>query len=82
MSNTHTKTYKRVNVTLPTETLRMIERLTKKGNRSRFIDTAVRFYADKVSRMNLRKLLKERALTRSEEDLQIAKEWFHIDNEL
>lgn len=81
MNNTQTKTYKRVNVTLPIETLRMIERLTQKGNRSRFINEAVRFYVGKVSKTNLRKLLKERALIRSGEDLQIAQEWFHIDNE-
>jgi len=73
--------HRRVNVTLPEETLRLIDRVAKKGDRSRLIDEAVRHYIDNVGRTNLRKRLKEGAIRRAERDRALAEEWFHLEEE-
>ena len=73
--------HKRVNVTLPEETIRLIDRSADHGNRSRFIDEAVRYFVRGRSRMQLRKLLKEGAQRYAARDRAIAEEWFHVDEE-
>jgi CopG family transcriptional regulator/antitoxin EndoAI len=70
---------KRVNITLPEETLELIDRVTEHGDRSRLIDEAVRHYIQETSRANLRKRVKEGAIRRAERDLQLAEEWFNVD---
>lgn len=78
------KTHKRerVNVTLPPQTLRLLDRITGKGDRSHFIDEAVKFYVQKLGQANLRKHIKEGAIKRAERDFHLAGEWFAIENEL
>lgn len=73
--------HRRVNVTLPEETLQLIDRVAKKGDRSRLIDEAVRHYIDNVGRTNLKKRLKEGAIRRAERDRTMAEEWFHLEEE-
>ena len=70
----------RVNVTLPPKTLNLIDRVSQKGDRSRFIDDAVRFYVKEVGQANLKKQLRKGAINRSERDLELAKEWFLLEN--
>mgnify|MGYP000106070386 CR=1 FL=1 len=77
-----TKTHKRVNITLPAETLQMIDRVAQQGNRSRLIDRAVRFYVDEAGKENLRKQLKEGAQARSPRDYEAAAEWFSVEEEV
>jgi metal-responsive CopG/Arc/MetJ family transcriptional regulator len=48
---------KRVNIPLPEETLELIERVTEHGDRSRFIDEAVKHYVEHIGRTNLRSLI-------------------------
>ena len=36
--------HKRINITLPEETLALIDRVTEHGDRSRFIDEAIKHY--------------------------------------
>ena len=60
----------RINITLPEETLGLIDRVAEKGNRSQFIDRAVKHYVDAVGRKNLKKLLKEGSIKRAERDLK------------
>jgi CopG family transcriptional regulator / antitoxin EndoAI len=72
----------RVNITLPEETIELIDRVTERGDRSRFIDEAVRHYIEKIGRANLRKRLKEGAVQRAERDLHLAEEWFTVDEEV
>jgi CopG family transcriptional regulator / antitoxin EndoAI len=74
-----TQTHKRVNITLPAETLHIIDRTVKQGDRSRLIDRAVRFYIDEVGRENLREQLKEGAQVRLQRDHKIADEWFSLE---
>jgi CopG family transcriptional regulator/antitoxin EndoAI len=73
---------KRINITLPEETIELIDRVTEEGNRSRFIDEAVRHYIQETGRANLRKRLQEGAVRRAERDLHLAEEWFTIDEEV
>jgi CopG family transcriptional regulator/antitoxin EndoAI len=72
---------KRINITLPEETLELIDRVTEHGDRSRLIDEAVRHYIQETGRANLRKQLKEGAIRRSGHDLYLAEAWFTIDEE-
>lgn len=69
----------RVNMTLPAETVRLIERAARKGNRSRFVDHAVRHYVETVGKATLKKLLREGATRRSGRDARLAEEWFTLE---
>ncbi len=73
--------YRRLNVTLPEETVRLIDRAAQRGNRSRFIDQAVKHYVEQVGRANLRKRLKEGAVRQAERDLRLAEEWFALEEQ-
>ena len=73
--------YRRINITLPEETVRLIDRVSGKGDRSRLIDTAVKRFVASARRAKLRKRLKEGALTRAERDLRLAQESFFLDEE-
>jgi len=75
------KTRKRVNITLPPETLKLIDRVSK-DNRSEFINKAVRLHVNRLERARLKQRLKETYLERAKEDLAIAKEWEPIEREL
>jgi CopG family transcriptional regulator/antitoxin EndoAI len=72
---------KRVNITLPEETLELIDRVTGHGDRSRFIDEAVKHYVEQRGRANLKKQVKEGAIRRAERDLALSEEWFALDEE-
>ncbi len=73
--------HKRVNISLPNETLQLIDRAIPKGDRSRFLDNAVKFYLRGIAKSNLRRELREGAIIRSTRDLEIAEQWFNIDEE-
>jgi CopG family transcriptional regulator/antitoxin EndoAI len=72
----------RINVSLPEETLRLLERVAGKGDRSRLIDQAVRYYIDQKGRGELKKHLKEGAIRRAARDLQLTEEWFPLEEEV
>ena len=74
--------HKRLNITLPETTVELIENLAQKGERSSFIDNAVKFYAKQMKQKGLREKLKEGAIARSRQDLEIAEEWFNLEEEL
>ena len=76
-----TTVHRRVNVTLPEETIQLIDRSASHGNRSRFIDEAVRYFVRQHGRAKLRQLLEEGAERRAARDLAIAEEWFSVDND-
>lgn len=71
----------RVNITLPEETLRLIDRVVKKRNRSGFIAEAVKRYIKEISRTDIRKQIKEGAIRRADRDLKLAEEWFAVTPE-
>jgi hypothetical protein len=72
---------KRINVILPEATLRTIDRLTRPGQRSRFIERAVRHYVTTASPEALQERLKLAAIRDQGLDLEIASDWFAVDRE-
>ncbi len=46
LNTTQTKIRKRINFSLPEDTLNLLDRIAEKGERSRLIDEAVRFYVE------------------------------------
>jgi CopG family transcriptional regulator/antitoxin EndoAI len=74
--------HRRINISLPEETLALIDRVAKQGDRSRFIDEAIKHYVQEVGRSKLRKQLQEGALRRAKRDLALAEEWFGLDEEV
>jgi CopG family transcriptional regulator/antitoxin EndoAI len=72
---------KRINIILPDKTVAVLDRVTTKGSRSRFIDRAVRQLVAIEGRANLRSLLKEEAIANADRDLAMAAEWFPLEEE-
>jgi CopG family transcriptional regulator/antitoxin EndoAI len=73
--------YQRINITLPEETVRLLDRVAAKGERSRLIAEAITYYVGATGRAHLRKRLREGAIRRAERDLRFAREWFSLDEE-
>src|SRR5205809_1706070 len=72
---------KRVNIILPDATLKILDRVAAKGDRSRFISQAVMHYVQTHGAANLRERLKQGALANAKLDLEIAEEWFPVEQE-
>jgi CopG family transcriptional regulator / antitoxin EndoAI len=72
---------KRLNVTLPERTVALMDRVAGKGQRSRLIAEAVERYVEEEGRAKLRKRLREGAEARAGRDLQLAEEWYALDEE-
>lgn len=71
--------HRRINITLPEDTVRLIDRVAQKGDRSFLISEAVRHYVATVGKARLRRLLKEGALRHAERDLKLVEEWSNLD---
>lgn len=71
----------RINVILPDETIRVLDRVAPKGHRSRVISDAVMHYISSLGRTNLAEQLKAGALANVRRDMAIAEEWFPLDEE-
>ena len=73
---------KRINIVLPRKNhIQTMDRMAKPGQRSRFIDTAVRHFLSHGSTEALRTRL-ERATVRDRDlDRRIASDWFAVDKE-
>ena len=74
--------HRRLNITLPEQTIQLIDQLTLKGDRSSFINEAVKYYIAHKSRANLKQQLKEGAINRAQRDLGLVKEWFQLEEEV
>lgn len=72
---------KRINIILPDKTVSVLDRVTTKGNRSRFIDRAVLHYVETSGRQNLRDQLKAGYRANAERDLETAAAWFPLEEE-
>jgi CopG family transcriptional regulator/antitoxin EndoAI len=72
---------KRINIVLPVETIKVLDRVAPKGNRSRIISEAVMHYVTSKAKTNLAEQLKQGALANAKRDLEIAQEWFSVDEE-
>ena len=72
---------KRINVVLPVETIKVLDRVAPKGSRSRFISRAVLHYVETQGKKSLREQLKAGYLANAGENLKIAAEWFPLEEE-
>jgi CopG family transcriptional regulator/antitoxin EndoAI len=77
-----TTVHRRINVTLSEETLPLLDRVAEKGDRSRLIDAAVRYYIDEKGRAELKKRLKAGAIRRAARGLALAEEWLPLEEEV
>jgi CopG family transcriptional regulator/antitoxin EndoAI len=68
--------HRRINATLPEETVRLLDRVSEKGDRSKLINEAVRRYIKKIGRANLRRRLRQGYLRTAERDIRLSEEWF------
>ena len=72
---------KRINIMLPEATIAVLNRVAPKGNRSRFIDRAVLRLVKTEGTANIRERLKAGALANAKLDLELAEEWFPVEQE-
>src|SRR5882672_5478224 len=72
---------KRINIVLPEATVQTIDRLAKPGQRSRFIDTAVKHYVANRSVEALRAQLERTAVRDQDLDREVASDWFAVDQQ-
>jgi hypothetical protein len=73
---------RRLNIVLPETTVRTIARLAKPGERSRFIDRAVRHYVATQSTEALRAQLEQTAVRDRDLDREVAEDWLAVDQEI
>lgn len=74
--------HQRLNISLPDTTVRLLDRVVPKGDRSKFIDRAVRTELARTKRAELRRRLAEGYRQRADEDRRIAAEWDHLSAEV
>ena len=72
---------KRLNIVLPLDTVRSIDRLAKVGERSRFIDRAVNHFLATQTQEALRKRLEFTALRDRDLDAEVAADWRAVDEQ-
>jgi CopG family transcriptional regulator/antitoxin EndoAI len=72
---------RRINVILPDATIAVLDRIARKGNRSRLISQAVLHYVKAQGVENLKERLKQGALANAKLNLEIAEEWFPVEQE-
>ena len=72
---------KRINVVLPEETIQVLDRVAPKGSRSRLISDAVIYYVNARAKRNLAEKLREGAMANAQRDLDLAQEWFPLEEE-
>lgn len=71
----------RINISLPTETIRLLDRVAPRGDRSRYIDQAVRNQIKMAAKTKLRRELREGYRRENEINRQLAEEWLLLDQE-
>lgn len=72
---------KRINIVLPDRTVALLDRVTPRGTRSRFIERAVLHYIESRGKQTLREQLATGYRANAERDLTIAAEWFPLEEE-
>jgi CopG family transcriptional regulator/antitoxin EndoAI len=78
---------RQLQITLPEDTLQLIDQLletdrSSEQNRSHLIDKAIKFYITQKQQEHLKQQLQEGAVCRAERDLNLARDWFAIEEEV
>ena len=73
--------HRRINVTLPEETVELLEEACERGERSRLIDQALRLYLDEQRRAQLRLELAEGYRRNRKLNRELAEEWRPLEEE-
>jgi CopG family transcriptional regulator/antitoxin EndoAI len=73
--------HRRLNITLPEETVDLLDRVAPKGRRSQLIATAITYYVGRTRRGMVRERLREGATRRAARDLAVAEEWATLEEE-
>ena len=79
MAHRTSATQRRINISLSEESVRLLDQLAKRGDRSRLIEGLIQKTARE--RAELRRLMKERALRRYQVDKELAAEWDPLADE-
>jgi CopG family transcriptional regulator/antitoxin EndoAI len=74
--------HRRVNISLPEKTVRLMDQFIRRGDRSRFISEAIHRFVREEGRAKLRRRLKEGAKKRAQRDLELAEDWFALEDEV
>ena len=72
---------RRINIVLPEVTIRTIDRMAKRGERSRFINHAVQHFVANRSVEALRARLEETTIRDRDLERETAADWSAVDNE-
>jgi metal-responsive CopG/Arc/MetJ family transcriptional regulator len=72
---------RRINIILPEDTIRLLDRVSAKRERSALIDRAIRRYVEEAGKASLHLRLKERYEHRAVRDLETAEASFPLDEE-
>jgi CopG family transcriptional regulator / antitoxin EndoAI len=72
---------KRINIVLPDKTLAVLDRVAAKGNRSQIISRAVMHFIESQGKEMLRERLKREGIANAERDVEMAAEWFLLEEE-
>jgi CopG family transcriptional regulator/antitoxin EndoAI len=73
---------KRINIVLPDQTLAILDRVAPRGSRSQLISRAVLYYVGSQGKETLRDRLKREALSNATRDIELAAEWFPLEEEV
>lgn len=78
---------RQIQITLSEETIQLLEQSIGVGGlsveeRDRLIDEAIHFYFLQKQREKIAERLQEGAIRRSERDLNLARDWFSLEEEL
>ena len=72
---------KRLNLILPDDTIRMLDRLAANGNRSRLISEAIIFNVTARAAEHLANRMQQGAIANAQRDVAMAQEWFPVEEE-
>jgi len=72
---------KRINIILPDQTMKVLDQVATKGNRSHLVSEAVLYFVRTRGNQSLRERLKTGYQAQSDESLKVAAAWFPIEEE-
>ncbi len=72
---------KRVDFTLPIETIELLGQTAPRGKRSELVDHALKVYIRHLKQKELQQAMRKEALADAESNLIMAEEWSTVDNE-